>query len=54
LYTEKCKANEKALLNSGATENLVHPRMVKKYNLPTQKLPIAQQLLNVDGIVNRL
>ena len=51
---EKCEANEKALLDSGATENLIHPRMVKKYDLSTQKLPKAQQLLNVDETINKL
>jgi len=54
LYTEKCEADEKALLDSGATENLIHPRMVEKYDLSTQKLPKARQLLNVDGTVNKL
>ena len=54
LYTEKCEADEKALLDSGATKNLVHPRMVKKYNLPIQKLPKAWQLFNMDRTVNKL
>jgi hypothetical protein len=43
LYTEKCEADEKALLDSGATENLIHPRMVEKYDLSTQKLPKARE-----------
>ena len=51
---EKCEADEKALLDSRATENLIHPRMVEKYDLSTQKLPKAQQLLNIDGTVNEL
>ena len=54
LYTEKCEADEKALLDSGATENLIHPRMVKKYDLSIQKLPKVQQLLNIDETVNKL
>ena len=54
MYTEKCKADKKALLDSGATKNLIHYRMVKKYDLSIQKLPKAQQLLNVDGTVNKL
>ena len=54
LYTEKCEADKKALLDSRVTENLIHPRIVEKYDLLTQKLPEARQLLNIDGTVNKL
>ncbi len=44
---------EVALLDSGATENFLDPRMVNKFQLPTQKLRKPQSILNIDGTHNK-
>jgi hypothetical protein len=41
LYTGGRTAEGKVLLDSGTTENLIHPRMVKRYQLPTKQLKNA-------------
>jgi hypothetical protein len=48
------EAAEKALLDSGATENLIHPRMVSRLGLSKAKLKRGRKLLNVDGTLNQL
>jgi hypothetical protein len=52
LYTGGNIAEEKALLDSGATENLINPRLVKRHGLPTTKLKKGRKLFNVDGTPN--
>ncbi len=44
---------EVALLDSGATENFLDPRMVNKFRLPTQKLQKPRSILNIDGTHNK-
>jgi hypothetical protein len=53
LYTDGRGAEEEALLDSGATENIIHPRMIRKHHLPTIRLEKERQLLNVDGTANK-
>jgi hypothetical protein len=53
LYTDGRGAEEEALLDSGATENIIHPRMIQKHQLPIIKLERERQLLNVDGTTNK-
>jgi hypothetical protein len=68
MYITKCKALEipiefttyhtKAeiitLVNSGATDNFIDFRMVKKLQLRTKKLPRTRQLFNIDGTHNQV
>ena len=54
LYTKDGKADQEALLDSGTMENLIHPRLVEKLQIPTKKLASEQKLFNVDGSQNQL
>ena len=38
LHTGSKRAMKKALLDTGATENFIHPRVVKQLNLQTKKI----------------
>ena len=53
LYTRFWRVNVDTLLDCGATENFIHPRLVKKLNLETKWLKKPQQVKNVDGTTNR-
>ena len=54
LHTKSEKAEEKALLDCGATENFIHPRLVKRLQLKACPLKKARTVRNVDGTTNRL
>ncbi|OCH84163.1 hypothetical protein OBBRIDRAFT_703583, partial [Obba rivulosa] len=43
----------KALINTGVQTNLIHPDIVKKYALPTVRLPSPIRARNVDGTLNQ-
>src|SRR6266851_2424222 len=53
LYMRFWRVKVKALLDSGATENFIHPRMVKKMKLQTRLLKKPRQVKNVDGSPNK-
>ncbi len=53
VYTRFRRVKVDALLDSGATENFIHPCMVKKMKLQTQLLRKPQQVKNVDGSPNK-
>jgi predicted aspartyl protease len=53
LHIDGKQADTEALLDSGATENLINPRMVKKYRFPIQLLKRKRRLFNVDGTLNK-
>jgi Reverse transcriptase (RNA-dependent DNA polymerase)/gag-polyprotein putative aspartyl protease len=53
LYTEGKKAETKALLDSGATESLINPRLIKQHQLSTKRLPKGRKLYNVDETLNK-
>ena len=53
LYTRFWRVKVDALLDSSATENFIHLRMVKKMKLQTQLLRKPQQVKNVDGSPNK-
>jgi len=44
---------EVALLDSGATENFIHPQTIEQLRLPIRKLREAQIIYNIDGTPNR-
>jgi Aspartyl protease len=46
-------AAEKALLDSGATENFIDPRMVEKLGLGSIDLQEPRTVFNVDGMENQ-
>ena len=48
----KKMATEKALLDSGATENFIDPRMVRKLGIGTVELAQPRKVYNVDGTEN--
>jgi hypothetical protein len=48
------KNNERALVDSGATENFLNFRMIMRWQLPMQKLQNPRQIFNVDGTENKL
>jgi hypothetical protein len=53
LYTRFRRVKINALLDCGATENFIHPRLVKKLKLKTKLLKKPQQVKNVDGTTNK-
>jgi hypothetical protein len=53
LHAGSKKAMKKALLDTGATENFVHPCVVKQLSLRTKKLSKPRKVKNVDGTLNQ-
>jgi gag-polyprotein putative aspartyl protease len=53
LHAGSKKAMKKALLDTGATENFIHPRVVKQLSLRTKKLSKPRKVKNVDGTLNQ-
>jgi hypothetical protein len=53
LYTGGTRADTKALLDSGATENFIHPETVAKYHLTMVPLRRPRKVKNVDGTLNK-
>jgi hypothetical protein len=46
-------ANKKALVDSGATNNFIHPRFAERMRLETQKLTQPRKIWNIDGTLNK-
>jgi hypothetical protein len=46
-------ANKKALIDSGATNNFIHPRFAERMRLGTKKLTQPQKIWNIDGTQNK-
>jgi len=53
LQTRRKQVDQKALLDSGATECFIHPHMIQQLRLTTRKLPKARKVQNVDGTDNK-
>jgi len=53
LRTRERRVDQKALLDSGATECFIHPRTVKRLNITTKKLQNPRNVRNVDGTPNK-
>jgi hypothetical protein len=51
--TQHKRVTRDALLDSGATENFIHPDLVDELYLEKHKLTIPRQVKNVDGTLNR-
>jgi hypothetical protein len=53
LYTYRGKAEETALVDSGATENFVDYKTVARLRLGTKKLEQVRPIINIDGTSNQ-
>jgi len=53
LRTRKKRVDQKALLNSGATECFIHPQVITRLGLDMQKLQNPHNVRNVDGTPNK-
>ena len=53
LRTRERQVDQKALLDSGATECFIHPRVVKHLKITTKKLQTPRNVWNVDGTPNK-
>ncbi len=53
LYTQKEQATKKALLDSGATESFIHPKLMKELTLKRNHLIKPRKVKNVDGTLNK-
>jgi aspartyl protease len=54
IQMSKQRATRNALLDSGATESFIHPRVVHELRLHTSRLHHPQTVRNVDGTDNKL
>jgi hypothetical protein len=46
-------ANKRILVDSGATDNFIHPKLIKRLGLGTQNLDRPRKIWNIDGTNNR-
>ena len=53
IRTSYNKAETKGLVDSGATDNFIHPQFVRQMGLGTQRLPTPKKLYNVDDTTNK-
>ena len=53
LYTKKERATKKALLDSGATESFIHPRLVEGVKLKRNPLVKPRKVKNINGTLNK-
>ena len=52
LHSRDQRAKTNALLDSGATENFIHPNYARQKGLPIKLLPNPCKIVNVDGMPN--
>jgi len=53
LHTTNKRAETRALLDSGATENFINHQYAGSLHLPTKRLPTPRKVYNVDGTLNK-
>ena len=53
LRTAYARADKQILVDSGATDNFIHPRLIKRLALGTQKLERSRKIWNIDGTNNK-
>jgi hypothetical protein len=53
ICTSYFMANKKALVNSGATDNFMHPAFAKQMGLGLQELPTPKKIFNIDNTSNK-
>ena len=47
------RADKQILVDSGATDNFIHPRLIRRLALGTQKLEQSRKIWNIDGTNNK-
>jgi hypothetical protein len=53
IRTSYFMADKKALVDSGATDNFMHPAFAKRMGLGLQKLPTPKKIFNIDNTSNK-
>jgi hypothetical protein len=53
IHTSYFMADKKALVNSGAINNFMHPLFAKHMGLGLQKLPTPKKIFNIDNTSNK-
>jgi hypothetical protein len=53
IRTSYFMANKKALVDSGATDNFMHPAFAKRMGLGLQTLPHPKKIFNIDNTTNK-
>ena len=53
LYTSYNMAKVKSLINSGATNNFIHPRLIQCMGFGMRPLPTPKMLYNIDDTTNK-
>ena len=51
--TAYARADKQILVDSGATDNFMHPQLVRRLALGTQKLEQSRKIWNIDGTNNK-
>ena len=51
--TAYARADKQILVVSGATDNFIHPRLIKRLALGTQRLERPWKIWNIDGTNNK-
>jgi hypothetical protein len=51
--TSQAMADKSILVDSGATDNFIDPRLIKRLGLGTQKLERPKKIWNIDGTNNK-
>jgi hypothetical protein len=46
-------ADKRVLVDSGATDNFMHPNFVMKMGLGMKELPIPRKIFNIDNTTNK-
>jgi hypothetical protein len=53
IHTRYFMANKKALVDSGATNNFMHPAFAKQMGLGLRELPTPKKIFNIDNTSNK-
>jgi predicted aspartyl protease len=53
IHTSYFMANKKALVDSGATNNFMHPAFAKRMGLGLRELPTPKKIFNIDNTSNK-
>ena len=52
-WTAYARADKQILVDSGATDNFIHPQLIQRLGLGTQHLPQERKIWNIDGTANK-
>ena len=51
--TTYARADKQILVDSGATDNFIHPHLIRRLGLGTQHLPRERKIWNINGTANK-